>query len=282
MPAFVHTKIASNGFRYLRNPGYAVDPAGFDTCTARILWRGTQADMVAYFSIGGTAAETGLAAPAGSTFYCIGPQGQAEEKFGHVWAEIAWKGVLKKRTQTDLITTLSTDDQVIGISRSITTREIQYPVQQGDYQILAANPAASSAERWMRPETVRAPSPDDDTSIITRWVPWRIRYVGYVFAMSVKGITIGKKKTIQNPPIIAASAPPKYGAPMLNAGSSTLGSTDWKNTPDPTITLAAGILSATGDGWLCRNYQRTSEYSLGENVLAFWTADYEWIERYGP
>lgn len=283
MPAFVHTKIQPQNFRFLRNPGYSVDPGGFDTCTARILWRGTQAAMFAKFAIGASATATGLAAPAGSTFYCIGPQGQSEERFGHVWAEIAWKGVLQNRQDTSLIGTVSTGDQIVGVSRSMTTRETLYPVQQGDYTILAPNPGATTVQQWLRPVTVPAPGADSGADILLKWVPWRVRYIGNVFAMAVKGITIGPKSQVQQPPIIVAATPPKYQMPMLTA-LGKVGLADAGNTPDPLITLAGGFgLNGAGavgaGGWLCRNYQRSSEYAMGDKVLAFWSADYEWVER---
>ncbi len=268
MPAFVHTKIPAQGYKFLRHPAPALDPSGFDTASARVFFRGGMSDFLAKFKLGALASASGYnAAPAGSVLYCLGPQGQPEISYGHIEADIAWKGIVSPRGNVSGITSQNPNDTVLGMSQSLATTEVAFPLQRGNNTLLHPHPAKIGTEKWVRMETVQGPL---GGTIITALVPWRIRRIARTYAMSLKGISMGGRNDILHPPLINGNTPG--------------GGVDWSVYPDPLITVAegnSGTSAAFADGWVCRNYQRQSEYAVGDKVLAFWTADYEWIERYG-
>jgi len=221
--------------------------------------------LMAKFPLGGSADATGYTAPDGSVLYCLGPQGQPDEKFGHIWAEIAWKGILSSPTLDGLgVTQMSTGDYAKGVSLAMTTQETMWPQEKDGNTIALGTPYAPNPP--FRTLTIPAPG---GGFIVTAQLPWRVRLIGRAYTASIKGITIGSRTAITRPPKCTIPDPT-----ILD------GNINWNQLPDPLVTWSKD--TGTGDGWVCRNYQRSSEYAVGEKVLAFWNADYEWVERYGP
>lgn len=271
MPAFVHTKIAANGYRFIKTPAAAVDPVGFDTASARVLFRGSMAQFLAKFPIGGTSGDAGLpGAPAGSIMYCLGPQGEPEIKFGHIWGDIGWKGILATRNLASIpVTSLNANDHVQSCSLAMTSQESMWPLQQDGATIYLPPPYAPPTPPGGTPGLRTRGVVINGLFVPVYQAPWRIRLIGRAYSASVRGITVGDRQAIIRPPKCNIPDPT-----ILDTG------TNWQNLPDPLVTWSKD--AGTSDGWVCRNYQRTSEYIMGAKILAFWNADYEWVERYGP
>lgn len=275
MPAFIHTKLPNNGFEFIGDsyPVPSLDPSGFDSASAQVIYRpGTGldplGDLYRKFPIGGT---TGAAAfpdkPTGSIFYCIGPQGQPRYRFGHVWAEIGWKGLVASRTLTDFgfgASGLNVNDHVQSVALQMSSAETLWPQERDGMTVYAPSPYAPLP--GYRVQGVIGPG---GTLIPTAYLPYRVRIIDRAYTASIKGITVGLRKTI--------SAPPR--CPIGNPYQLDTTADIVPNTAiDLLYTYSAD--NKASDGWVCRNYQRTGgEYPMGDKILAFWSADYEYVKR---
>ena len=264
MPAFIFTAVPNNDFRFLSNPALALDPAGFDVAGAEVFFRGTETQFLAKFPIGGLAAATGYIAPSGSIFYCLGPQGRPVRKHGHITAQIEWKGILSSPSAGMPVSGLTAGDHAKSVSLAMTTNETMWPQERDGNVIAAGTPYAPNPP--YRIFTLPGPG---SLPITTGAMPYRVRLIGRTYSAGIRGITVGTRSAIMRAPRCTILDP----TILDNAPN-------WQNFPDPLVTWSKE--TGTGDGWLCRNYQRSSEYTMGDKVLAFWTADYEWIERYSP
>jgi len=267
MPAFIYSKVPGGAARYLSNPAPTMDPAGFDTVSARVFFRGNMAALLAKYPIGATAGATGLTGlPSGSQVYCLGPQGQPEVSFGHIEADIAWKGIISTRTLSgEFVDTLSTGDQVLGVSLGMTTNETNWPQERDGVTIYAGAPYSPAP--GYRTKAVIGPG---GTLIPTAYLPYRVRIIGRSYTASVRGITIGDRTAVKFPPRCRIIDPFKTD-PYQDVDNRP-------DIPDPLYTYSSETGQA--DGWVCRNYQRNGgEYPMGEKVLAYWTAEYEFVRR---
>jgi len=96
---------------------------------------------------------------------------------------------------------------------------------------------------------------------------YRFRLIERVKGISQQGVTIGTPGT---PPVLPD--PPKITAPgFLNAQGIGI---DWTKLMDPLYTYPYG--------WVLRDYQVNSQFSVGGIALFFWTARWENIDRIGP
>lgn len=276
MPAIIRTGIASNNFRYLKG-GYPVpasEPSGFDSATGRVLFHGSMSQLYAKFPVGGpnVGSSNGALpdAPSGSTFYCLGPQGQPVQEFGHIWADIGWKGIISRpklpSQDSNLITGLGEGNYLLSVSQQMSTNETLWPQTRDGLTVFAGNPYAPSP--GYRNLGVISPS---GAAFVTAIVPYRVRIIGRAYTVSIRGMTVGKRAVINRPPLCKLPNPHYVngvGSPLLPDA----------NFPDPLYTYNDDTDAA--DGWVCRNYQRNGgEYPMGEKILAFWTADYEWVFR---
>ncbi len=255
MPAFVHTTLAPGAFAFRRKPVPTLDPSSFDTVTAAILFRGTANELLTRFPLGALASATGYLGPAGSVLYCMGPQGTPEEKMGHVWAEITWKGFIEPSGITGVVGGLTTGTHLRSASMDLTTTETTWP--QGDVY-LGADFAETPA---LRPVKVAGVTVDTK--------PWRVRLIDRVYSLTLTGITAAAAGTWPDPP-----------KPILtDPGSGER--INWAGLhPDPLLTYSFD--KRKSDGWVCRNFKRTSVLAMGSQVLAAWEANYTWEERHGP
>jgi len=274
MGAIVRSRLADDSFVFEKD-GYPVpsrDPQGFDAAIGRISYRGDLAGLYSKFSIGGTsgdAALPGLGIGFTSDFYCLGPVGQVQRRWGHYFAAISWKGIigtrnLAKSTQDNLIT-LGSGHQLQSLSRNVSTDEILFP-QERDGMTLYAPPPFGQGKGYEVQGYIA-----NGAFVPTGDVPQRVRIIVRKYTVSVRGIYIGDRKT--------ATIPPKLllGNPLTEDPAQ-----DLPNDPlNPLYTWSSD--NGAASGWVCRNYQANAggEYPLGDKILSFWTAEYEYVLRKG-
>lgn len=263
MSAFVHTRLATGAYKWQRRPVPVMDPTGFDTASARVCFRGTAAQLVAAFPVGATAAATDYSAPAGSNLYCMGPQGQSEEKFGHVIAEISWKGYIVNPTLAAFAVTPAAGQHIRTVSMGRTTTESTWPQDRDGNTVYLGGPYSPTPA--LRSLTVAGPA----GPITYAYAPYRVRLIGRAYTCTVGGIIVGNRAALFKPPVC--------NIPDPTVGDGTV---NWSTVPDPQITYSAD--NQGRDGWVCRNYQPSVEHAMGDKILARFQADYEWVERYGP
>lgn len=279
MAAIVRTKLPANDWRFRKDgfPVPSIDPSGFDAATGKILFRGTIQQLYDTFPIGGSTGDAALPdAPSGSIMYCLGPQGQPVRGFGHIWADIGWKGIVTPRNLgTNPVNNLSATDHVQSVALNMTTDETLWPqTRDGNLIYLGKpycpNPRPGETE-GLRTLAVLGPG---GSEIPTQIVPWRVRLIGRVYTASIRGISIGDRSAIIRAP--RCTIPDPHLTDDIPAGALS-----WDDLPDPLVTWSDD--TGSKDGWLCRSYQRPGgEYPMGNKILAFWSAEYEWIRRYSP
>ena len=97
-------------------------------------------------------------------------------------------------------------------------------------------------------------------------------YVDPVRPMTMGGIIAGPGSNITRPPRCIVADPT-----LTSGGQQQI---NWLSTGDPLVTWAEETQGQ--DGWVCPNYETSSEMPLGNITLARWTAHYQWVDRYGP
>lgn len=278
MAAFVHTTLADNSFTYLRGgkPAIAEDPSGFDIATGKILFRGTLTQLRAKFELGSTSGDAALPnAPSGSQMLCAGIVGQPVTEFSHIWADVQWRGIGRTRNTSgiDAAITHSSSQHIISVTLTAGTQAVNFPFERDGNQIIAGRPFCpppGPGETTGLRSTQRIVA--GGTVITTAVNPWRVRVLGRQWSAHVKGITIGTRGSMLQPPKL------KIPQQTLFGGSVRF---NWATLPDPLVTWTEDTKEASG--WWCANYQPpTSEYALGDKILGLWSADYEWIDRLGP
>lgn len=212
----------------LDKPIPSLDPAGFDTVSRSILYRGTFQQLLTEFSLGSTL--SGL-----PQMYCTGPQGGSRSRFGHIWATIGYKGFASENSRKQIS------------SWSVTTRETQLPI---DYSRPNGTKYTVYASPPMVPQVV---NPKTGTY-------YRVRLIDRIYGATMQGVTIGS-------PTSGPSIPTFTGQPPT-------GGINWETLYDPTLNYPYG--------WSIRDHQVTSQFTAGEKSLYFWTARFEYVDRYGP
>lgn len=279
MNPFEATAIATSGSfnerQWLTRPVIQPDPAGFDSAEGTILWRGTQAQLFSAFPVGGTSGNAALPdKPAGATMYCMGAKVISREGTEHWVASVSWRGLaVEKNAPSGSVITTASSQRVLSIALSATGAQLDFPIQRDGFQIFAKRPFCPPPKpgelEGLRTVSVLATSGSAASTVTS---PWRVRVLGRVWTARVRGITIGAQSSFLAPPRLLTVDPYKLSA------SPTF---DWSQLPDPLVTWNEDTKEA--DGWFCMNWQPPSnEVPLGSKVLAFWSADYEWVRRYGP
>lgn len=279
MKPFESTVIATAGSwnerQWLTRPVIQPDSAGFDSAEGTLLWRGTQQSLFAAFPVGGTAGAAALPdQPSGATMYCMGAKVMSREGAEHLIASVSWRGIsVAKNAPGGQIIATAAAQQVLSIALSATGAEVTFPIQRDGAQIYAGVPYCPPPKPGesvgLRTVGVLATGA---SAVSTIKAPWRVRTLGRVWTARVRGITIGAQSSFLAPPKLLNLDPYKLtGAPAF----------DWSKLPDPLVTWNED--TGDKDGWFCSNWQPPSnDVPIGSKVLAFWSADYEWIRRYGP
>lgn len=179
----------------LKNESPTLDPFGFDDVTTRILFRGDMAGLLAAFPLGGTLS--------GTQMYCIGPQGASEARFGHIWADIGYKGFYQTTGKPTLT------------SHSVTTRETELP----------RNYTKANGSNWVTyVDTPMVPSKYNPKT----GTYWRVRLIDRLVGSTVQGVTVGTPSTPPSPPTMNGPKPLGFNGP------------DWRNLIDPTVNYPFG------------------------------------------
>ncbi len=279
MAAIVRTRVSSNNYLF-RQDGYPVpgrDPQGFDTAIGRIAFRGTIDQLYAKFPIGGTTGGAALPdAPTGSTFYCLGPTGIPQRKWGHYFIDVTWKGIISSRNLTNqsqnLIALPNSGQYLQSISQQMSTAETYWPQDRDGATIYAEAPYVPAPGYRAKGYLFKSAA-DGSVAVVTEFVPYRSRIISRVYTASARGIFIGSRSTVLQPP--KCMLPDPYKTDPFHDMEDRL------DLPDPLYTYSAETQG--NDGWVCRNYQHDTggEYPIGDKILAFWTASYEFIRRKG-
>lgn len=277
MPAFVRTRLAVDSFEFRgSNPGISYDPAGFDSASGSILFRGSLTQLQNKFPLGASTGDAALPdAPSGAVMYCLGPQGNPEVKFGHIWCDVGWRGIAKPRSSAGINTLITANaaQQVISIALTASSNALQFPMTRDGKQVIAGRPYCPAPglgeDVGLRDINVLGPG---GTAITVAVSPWRVQVLGRIWSAHVKGVTIGDRTTMIRPPLLKIPNPRTIGGGV---------SYNWRSLPDPLVTWNED--TGESDGWFCSNYTPPSgEYALGSKILAFWQADYLWVDRFGP
>lgn len=274
----VRSRLALEGYVFQKD-GYPVpgrDAQGFDSATGMIGFRGTLDQLYAKFPVGGTAGAAALPeAPTGSTFYCLGPVGRPVKKWGHYLAEIQWKGIISSRNLTQQSSTLialpNAGQHLQTLSQQMSTTETTWP-QTRDGAVIYAEPPYVPSPGY-RPKGFLVMGAGGSVAVVTEYVPYRCRIISRVYTVAARGIFLGSRSVMLQAP--------KCMLPNPYAADPAQDMEDRLDLPDPLYTYSADTGAA--DGWTCRNYQHDAggEFPLGDKVLSFWTASYEFTRRRG-
>lgn len=215
----------------LDKPIPSLDPAGFDTVSHSVLFRGDFTALVNAYTLGSSLEGQG-------NMYCTGPQGASRSRFGHIWATIGYKGFWGGEGNRKQVS-----------SWTVTTRETEFPITYtkangAPYTVYVGPPQVASA---VNPKT---------------GAYWRVRLIDRVYGATLQGVTVGT-------PTTAPTIPEFKGSLPSNAGKQ-----DWQNLYDPTVNVPTG--------WVIRDYQVNSQFTVGNVSLYFWTARFEYVDKYSP
>jgi hypothetical protein len=247
------------------DPVLTPDAAGFDSVRATLCFRGTGPELYNLFPLGS------LSCPdyAGKKLYYTGPR-VLEARFGFQIAELEWKGMAQDPWNDAPVQALSASAFVRTLNITMTTQESLWPREaNGNTLYLGppyAPPTTVPGKPGLRIFTALTPG---GPVITTAELPWRVRLIGRAWAVSMTGIIAGPRSVIIKPPKCMVTAPTTGGTEM-----------NWQATGDPLVTWADE--TAGQNGWVCRNYELSSETPLGSITLSRWSAQYEWVQRYGP
>lgn len=226
MAAIIHSQIPKGNYRILKNPS---DPAGFDTASMEVLFRGTQAQLNAAFALGAL----NMPESEGAAMYCLGSLGATQARFGHIWATIGWKG-------------FKDGEKAIVKSFTATSRDVDFPLQSGNVTVGLASPAGEST--YVNGEFRRA------------------RATEIIAGLQQSGVSIGAP---DKPP-----APVKPTDTVPEWRTAFQSKINWNTMP--------GAMVNDLNGWVLRNFQVTSEFTAGAVCLRFWTAQWEWVQKFSP
>ena len=272
MPALIDYDLTSSGgggfYDWETDPLLVTDPTGFDSARATICFKGTALELNSLLALGGRSCP-GLTS---KHLYFTGPR-ITEARFGFQIAEMEWKGFVSEPWTNPPVSQLLDGAYVRSVNITMTTTESQWPRQLNGNDVYLKSPYAPGASvgggDGLRTFTAISPA---GGVIVTGQLPWRVNLVGRAWAVTVGGIIAGPRNVIIKPPRCIVPSP------VLTSGGQQ--QINWLNTGDPTVTWAEE--TAGQDGWICRNYDLSSEQTLGDKVLSKWTAHYQWVPRYGP
>jgi hypothetical protein len=271
MPALIDDDLVLFGGKgdWETDPQLTIDPAGFDSVKAVLCYRGTAAQLLSVYDLGTKNAPGFTDKP----LYYTGPR-VLESRFGYQIAELTWMGFASDPWNAPSVQGLVDGSFVRSMNITMTTEESLWPREGHDGNTIFlggpyAPPASFGATRGLRTFTAMAPN---GNTIVTAQLPWRIRLIGRAWTVSMTGISAGERTVIVRPP--------RCTVPNPNTTSGGQTAINWLDTGDPLVSWS----DETGgvSGWVCRNYDLTSELPLGSKILARWSAHYQWVERYGP
>lgn len=241
--AIIHENIG-NVYSTLGADSPTVDIFGFDDVTRPVIVRGNSADLLKAFPFGEKH-------PTFEGMYCTGPSGGVTALPGNFTeGTIGWKGFLYT-------------GRSISETLAISTREVTGPI------VSSGSDFAGGTVPW-----INYVSPPIVPSLLNPETNqyWRFRLIERVRSITQQGVTIG---TPDSPPGIPAppnKVPPPAALPAENNGPDEI--IDWSRLQDPTINYPYG--------WILRDFQVNSQFSLGTVALYYWTARWEYLNRYGP
>lgn len=249
------------------DPILSVDPAGFDSVKATICYRGTALELFDLYALG----KKNCPEMSSKALYYCGPR-VIEARFGYQIAELEWKGFASDPWTNSPVAQLLPEAYVRSVNLTMTTDESQWPREVNGNTLYLESPYAPGASvggaNGLREFSAISPA---GAAITTGYLPWRVRLIGRAWSVAITGIIAGKRSGIIKPPKCIVPNP------VLTSGGQLL--INWLNTGDPTVTWADETQGQ--DGWVCRNYDLSSELALGDVTLARWTANYQWVPRYG-
>lgn len=274
MPALIDDDLTLFGGRadWETEPAVSLDPAGYDTVKATLCYRGSASGLMGLLALGSQSCPDFPGLP---LFY-TGPR-VLEARFGYQIAELTWAGIAQVpwTSAPVLATSLGTNSFVRTVNITMTTEESLWPRETTQGGTLRLGSPYAPTTNGLRTFTVIIPNASGGTStIITQELPWRIRLIGRAWSVKMSGIVAGARSAIIKPPKCMIPDPTIMG------GGTGLTKINWLSTGDPLVSYSED--AGASDGWVCRNYDTSQEQPLGGITLAKWTADYQWVERYGP
>lgn len=275
MPALIDEDLTLFGGKadWETDPVLTPDPTGFDVVKATLCFRGNGMQLYNLLALGSRTCPD----YAGRALYYTGPR-VMEARFGYQIAELEWKGMVQDPWSTAPVPAwfLGANTFVRTVNIIMTTEESLWPRQDAlGNQIYLKAPYAPGATvggvDGLRTFTAISPA---GATIVTGHLPWRVRLIGRAWAVKMTGITAGPRSVIVKPPKC------NVADPSIMDPASGLTAINWLATGDPLVSYSEDALA--NSGWVCRNYDTSQEQPLGNITLARWTADYQWVERYGP
>lgn len=266
MPALIDDDLTLFGGKadWETYPVLTPDPSGFDTVTARLLFRGTGTQLNALLPRGG------LSCPdySGLPLYYKGPR-VTEAMFGFQVAELSWVGMAENPWTTPPVAFLGAQAYVRSVNITMTAEPSLWPRDAAGNTLYLGAPYAPTAN-GLRTFTAIAPN---GSSIITGQLPWRVQLIGRAWGVKMSGIIAAPRGTIIKPPKCTVPDP------TITDAAAGVSQINWLATGDPLVTWSAD--AGASDGWVCTNYDTTAEMPLGGLMLSRWEGVWKWTERYG-
>jgi hypothetical protein len=235
---FVRSQLATGSYGYLDGlPKLALKPDDFDEANAKVLVRGNRDTLNNLFPQGSKT--SGIS----DGLFCTGATVEREQ-WGHVWADVAWKGLVGGH---DMI-----------FNHTVTTRETMWP-------------QTIDGVTYYVPGTMIGKSANVNPA---NGEYWRVRLIDQLSGVSVRGVAKG---TVISPP-----APPAVTVGALGGGSIGGKFVTALARPQSFSGLIHPVYNAP-KGWVLKNYDIQQTVALGNGeALYFWNANYDWAYEYGP
>lgn len=251
--AFIDSSIPSGSYAVLERIQTEEGQDDFDRGAINILFHGTEAQLRAAFPKGasGNFPRNGTS-PAPGIMICAGVR-VSRNRFGFLWARVEWIGLLVLPTSVELSFANGSTAAIRSITKTITTRELNFPVEGESGPINALAPLNGAGGKARARTTA---------------------------------ITEEHGREYQLLLIAPRYAP--LGTPRITSGiTRPAGLTTVFNTATTGIYFDASRanwfdgISETG-GWCCRDLQAGSSYLLGDWLLCRASAKFTWVDRYAP
>jgi len=220
-------------------PKLALKPDDFDVCTAKVIVRGNRNVLTNLFK------PASVTSGISTNLFCTGPTVEREQ-WGHIWADVQWKGLY---TAHDML-----------FSHTVTTRETQWP-QTIDTITYYVPPSLIGKTSINNPATGRY---------------WRVRLVDQLSGVSVRGVVKGPAATPPSPPAVTGGTAGAVGGSIGGHMIMPIArQQNFSGLQDPVFNAPRG--------WVLKNYDIQQSIALGGGeALYFWTANYDWAYDYGP
>lgn len=252
------------------DPMFTPDPAGYDSVKATLCFKGSGLELNALYALGAQNAPGGYSA---KPLFYTGPK-VTDARFGYQIAEMEWKGMAADPWTSPPAQFVNGSAYVRSMNITMSTVESQWPREANGNTLYLpppyAPPTTVAGKPGLRIFTALAPN---GSLLTTAELPWRVRLIGRAWAVSLSGIIAGPRAAIIRPPRCIVANPVATGSPGVQQ-------VNWLATNDPLVSWSDETQAT--DGWVCRNYEIAGELPLGPITLARWTANYEWVLRYGP